>query len=142
MKKLVSFRALTLCAATFCFAVPVLSGCGGSSAIENLRNVSLPVRFNNSQSGTLNLRLSGGGAKGTLVVNPSSNALGLPAGTYPVEGRFVSPAGIELTGTFPAPLGQFTLSGQIPTSSDADGTFQISVAGQTFGGDFGDLTAR
>jgi len=139
MKKLVSIRVLALCGAFSIFAVPVFSGCGGSSTVENLRNVSLPVRLNNLQTGTLNLRLSGGGASGTLVVNHSQSALGLPAGTYPVEGRFVSPAGIELTGTFPAPLGQFQLSGQIPTASDVDGSFQIAVAGQTFGGDFGDF---
>lgn len=149
MKTLSSHRSLLLLGSTLLVAVPfsvLLPGCGGggsSSSLPAVKLFSAPVQLSANQTGRLNVRLRGETIEGDLIVNaatgpnpgPTPGALpfNVPAGTYALTGNFTPPRGFTLNGDFPAPLGAFSVTGQIPTSS-APGSFAITAGGQTVSG--------
>ena len=104
------------------------------------------ITLGNGQAGTLNVSRVGNALSGTLLVvarqaspqlpqdrTAKSFNFSTPAGTYTVSGTFTPPRGFTLSGDFPAPLGNFSLVGQIPTTASA-GSYTISAAGQTQSG--------
>lgn len=119
----------------------ILPGCngsndnGGPSMATQFDNVALTLK--NGQTVTLNLTGDDGTASGTLVVPSEFHTLEakrvtfrLPSGTYTVSGKFVPPRSFGVAGTFPAPIGRFSLGGTLPTASEA-GNFRIVVNGQS-----------
>jgi hypothetical protein len=149
--KIFSNRTLLLLGSTLFVALPatvLLPGCGGGGSSDSLpaiRLFSAPVQLSQNQTARLNVRLRGITIEGDLVVNeptganpgprPGALPFNVPAGTYALTGTFTAPRGFTLTGDFPAPLGTFTITGQIPTSSDT-GSFAITVGNNTVSGTF------
>lgn len=151
---LLSGALLAICATT------LLPGCGGGSGGplsngngnnnnggNNTPTVPLnqvltaPVTFGNGQTGILRLtRGANNAVTGTLVVNaaPTPDAgrtdqafnFGITIGTYQVTGTFTAPTGFTVNGTFPAPVGNFSINGNLPTTA-ATGNFTIRANGQT-----------
>jgi hypothetical protein len=121
-----------------------LPGCGGGTDSSlftpppaNSQTFAVPVNFGNGQAGTLNLVATGTNTTGTLVVAPRaplkatrSFTFTLPAGTYNVSGTFTPPRDFAVTGTFPAPIGAFSVAGSIPTTTQT-GVFTVTANGQT-----------
>lgn len=139
-------------------AMPVvlaLPGCGGGNSGSNIfsptptstpgtpvaQNLSAPVNFGNGQTGTLNLNTQGNAATGTLVVRAAgNNSIGkrsfnfaIPAGTYPISGSFTLPGSFSVSGDFPAPIGAFSITGTIPTTTQT-GAFTVNANGETTSG--------
>lgn len=151
MKTSFSPRALFVLGSSLFIAVPatvLLPGCGGGSSSNRLpaiRLFSAPVQLSANQTARLNVRLRGITIEGDLIVNeatgpnpgPTPGALpfNLPASTYALTGTFTAPRGFTLTGDFPAPVGTFSVTGQIPTSSET-GSFTITAGGNTVSGTF------
>lgn len=152
MKKLSFLRPL--CGALLIVPALMLSGCGGGNSgpipmpvVETTpANVALfaPVDFGNGQTGRLNLTRSGDTVSGNLRADfaPTMAAAKrgaqafnfiLPAGNYPVSGSFTKPTTFSVTGSFPAPAGEFTIDGTLPTQTGA-GSFTIHSDGQTVTG--------
>lgn len=107
---------------------------------------SAPVVFSNNQIGTLSLTRKGTAVSGTVVVNDvatqglagrSTQALSfsIKAGTYQVSGTFTPPRGFSITGNFPAPVGAFSITGAIPTTSET-GSYTLKAGGETVTGTY------
>ncbi|BCM93203.1 hypothetical protein IAD21_05091 [Abditibacteriota bacterium] len=105
-----------------------------------------PVAFGNGQTGTLNLIRTGNNVSGTLVVDqvqPQDKARStkaflflLAAGTYQISGTvnaLARPVTFSLTGKFPSPIGAFSVTGTVPTTTST-GSYTISAVGQTVSG--------
>ena len=151
MKIFSSHRALLILSGTLFVALPAtvaLPGCGGGSSnrLPSVQLFSAPVQLSANQTGRLNVRLRGITVEGDLIVNaatgpnpgprPGALPFNVPAGTYALTGNFTPPRGFTLNGDFPAPLGAFSVTGQIPSGDTDPGSFSITAGGQTVSGTF------
>ncbi len=146
-------------AALFAIApiIALSGGCGGGSGggigatptpnpTATVTPTAMPVvlfsnsrlALGNGQTGILNATRVGNAVAGTLTVTNSANALAsisfhIPPNVYNISGTFSPPRGFTFSGTFPAPIGAFSFSGQVPTATQT-GTFTLTAAGQTQSG--------
>lgn len=103
------------------------------------QSFAAPIRFPNGQNGTLNLRVAGTSVTGNVVVRAlgvarlQQTSFAIAAGTYPISGTFTPPRGFTVRGSFPAPIGSFTISGTLPTATQA-GAYTLTAGGQTVSG--------
>jgi hypothetical protein len=115
-------------------AAVLLPGCGGGSGSVATRLFSAPVTLSSNQTGTLTINLQGQRITGNLIVQqPTSGTAVVPAGNYALDGAFLPPRSFILNGTFPAPLGALSISGELPTS-DGPGSFQLKFSDKTVNG--------
>ena len=146
---------LPLLGAALLIAVPtiaLLPGCGGGDGglLQSNTPASQTYRSNlqlsSGQTAALTLKVTGTVANGTLVVpNSSRNRLShgssnllsaaVAAGTYPVAGAISAPNGFNVSGSFPSPLGDFSIAGQLPVSN-GNGNYTLTVGGETTNGSF------
>ncbi|PQV64567.1 hypothetical protein B1R32_10460 [Abditibacterium utsteinense] len=100
------------------------------------------IDLGNAQTGILAASRSGNAVSGTLTIrNTRTQAaqrgtaalFAVPSGVYPVTGTFSAPRRFTAAGRFPAPVGAFSITGMIYTSTE-DGSYTITVGGQTNSG--------
>lgn len=137
VQKLFSRRTVRHLFLALCPLTPIallaVPGCGGGSS-----NASLPITIptsnlylGNGQTGDLALVRSGGRLSGTISVSTLSVSQvpgRITPGVYPVSGTLTDNK-FSLTGTFPS-LGQFTLTGTLPTQT-VEGSFHSTIGGTT-----------
>ena len=133
--------------------VALLPGCGGGSSGLVQPNTPASQTFQSNlqlssgQSAALTLKVTGTAANGTLVVPPSSSqkrlnhgtsnllAAAVAAGAYPVAGTVSANNGFNVSGSFPSPLGDFSIAGQLPVGN-INGDYTLTVGDQTASGAF------
>ena len=146
---------LSLLGAALLVAVPMvalLPGCGGGGGLIQpntpaSQTFQSNLQLSSGQSAALTLKVTGTAANGTLVVPPSSSqqrlrqgssnllAAAVAAGTYPVAGAVSANSGFNVSGSFPSPLGDFSIAGQLPVGN-INGDYTLTVGDQTASGAF------
>lgn len=128
-------------------AITSLPGCGGGGSGVNQQILNdLQIDLGNGQTAKLDLTITGTNLVGTLdvpapllakdAVTPKAINFTIPPGLYNLSGTFSPPRGFAAQGTYTDGSGatvNFTVSGQIPTTSSA-GSFAFTALGQTVNG--------
>jgi hypothetical protein len=126
--------------------IGTLPGCGGDNNGPEVpqptaKRIVAPVQLSSAQRGSLDMVIDGNTVRGSLTVEPPSDALTraltfrIPAGLIGVSGTLTAPRSFRVSGGFLS-TGQVIpveITGTIPTAQET-GTYLVRVNGQTASG--------